>query len=1031
MLLKKRYSINKNYEVTMKSKKTLSLLSIVISLFLITATYTTVAILSSSQQISFSKTRISEQQISQQNINHFNETIQQTPSNALSEIPMTTTNGPGGYPPLWNTAVNTGNAHIFSTPLSANPRVNDMPLQYGDWFGGFYLDENGNRKCGGARMWTGISSVNLALFGNDGSVPEKNGFASGELVEFRVFMWATQKEYIVTDLDFMSGPYYVSNGKWYSMSLSMIENMKAEVNFDFYINASSNPICITNEVTLSAIEFVGSAGPYTFEWSSDPPGFTSNLQTPPPVSPTQTTIYKLNVSDGIHYSTHQLPLIVHVNPSAFAGDDAVICENMNHQLTGSAENYSELLWISSGDGSFSNPSILNPVYTPGQQDKTNGEVTLSITAIPLSPCSIAATDSMVLSLSPLPLVDAGEDFSVCTNEPAILTAVATEYSSLLWTTSGSGTFSDPHSLQSIYYPSTTDVNNGMVTLTITASAVSPCIPPASDTVSVSFMPGPSISAPTGIHQCEDQGVSIICYPSYYSSILWTTPGDGYFEDPTATSTTYHPGMEDISNGGVVVTVYAFAQDPCTIPASKDVQLVIVNLPTVNAGGYMTMSTDDLYIQLSASVSNYTTCYWSSYGDGFFTSLTNPITRYYPGVGDKANKNFTLILTANPKQYCSTPISDEVHVTILDDPLPPIPPTISLQPILNHSTLENQPYSYQVLFDEVESTEPVLFSLLEKPTGMSIDSSTGLIQWLPGFNDRGVHTVTVKAMYSNYPEVSDSVSYELTVLYEIINPIADFSYTPESPLVDEIIQFTDLSMDPDGTVVGWSWVFGDEGSSTLQHPTHVYSSEGTYMVSLTVTDDDGATDTIAKEIIVEKDDSHSIVVQYHLSKGVNYISFDFLPDSLAIEDIFAPLTASNDLLMIIADNAIGGYYLPAWNINTLGNNGQIELYRGYKVVMNEDAILNVSGTPCTENIVLDLVVGANFVSFSNETVVLDIVGDLFDNDSLSMIIDLSCTQGSPVFLKKLWNNDFLGSLELFQPGHIYLFIIYDAFSLIVN
>jgi PKD repeat protein len=923
-----------------------------------------------------------------------------------------------GFPSIWNTPINTGVAHIFHTIVESNPRVNEIPLQYGDWIGGFYLDDDNNTKCGGARMWTGTYTINLALFGNDGAVSYKNGFNGGELVEFRVFLQSTQKEYIVNNIDFYEGMYYVSNGRWYGTSLSIIEDMQASIDFDAYQTTTPNPICLGDSSQLNAHIFVESTGTYTYSWSSNPPGFTSNLQTPPPVSPTQTTIYKLNVSDGIQYSTHQLPLIVHVNPVVSAGDDAMICENMNHQLQGSAENYSEVFWTTSGDGSFSNPSILNPVYTPGVADKESGEVTLSITAIPLSPCSIAATDSMILSLSPLPSVDAGEDFLVCTNEPAVLYAEAFDYSSVLWTTSGSGTFSDHCSLESIYYPSDTDVTSGQVTLTITASAVSPCTPPVSDTVSVSFILGPSVAAPNIIRFCEDEVVSITCYPSFYSSILWTTPGDGYFEDPTATSTTYHPGPNDISNGDLYITVYAFGQGPCSVPASKDIKLVIVNLPTVDAGGNMTMSTDDLYIQLSASVSNYTTCYWSSYGDGFFTSLTNPITRYYPGVGDKANKNFTLILTANPKQYCSTPISDEVHVTILDEPLPP---TISLQPILNHSTLENQLYSYQVLFDEVESTEPVLFTLLENPTAMSIDSSTGLIQWLPGFDDRGVHTVTVKAMYSNFPEVSDSVSYELTVLYEIINPTADFSYTPESPLVDDIIQFTDLSTDTDGAVVGWSWVFGDGTTSNLQDPIHSYSQEGTYMVSLTVTDDDEATDTHSKEIIVEKDDSQSIVVQYNLSKGVNYISFDFLPDSLAIEDIFASLTASNDLLMIIADNAIGGYYLPLWNINTLGNNGQVELYRGYKVVMNEGAVFNVSGTPCTQSVVLDVVVGANYVSFSNETVVLDVVGDLFDNGSLHMIIDLSNKHSVPLFLKQISNGSFIGDLEVFISGNVYLFI----------
>jgi hypothetical protein len=593
-----------------------------------------------------------------------NENISTQP--VISNHVATPLSGPGDYPPIWNTPINTGTVHGFILMLESNPRINDIPLQPGDWIGGFYLDDNGERKCGGARMWNGSVNVMLTLFGNDGYTPEKDGFSGGELVEFRFFSWTTQKDYIVKDMQYHVELGWASNGRWYPTSLSKVLDMKALVDFDAYQTITPNIICLGDSAQLQAYIFIESTGTYTYSWSSDPPGFTSNLQNPSPVSPDVTTMYLLNVSDGIRYSIHQLPLIVHVNPVVSAGDDAIICENMNHQLQGSAENYSELLWSTSGDGSFSNPSILNPVYTPGVADKESGEVTLSITAIPLSPCSIAATNSMILSLSPLPSVDAGEDFSVCTNEPATLYAEAFDYSSVLWTTSGSGTFSDPHSLESIYYPSTTDVNNGQVTLTITASAVSPCTPPVSDTVSVSFILGPNVAAPNIIRFCEDEVVSITCYPSFYSSILWTTPGDGYFEDPTATSTTYHPGIEDINNAGVLVTIYAFAQDPCSMPASKDVELVIVNLPTVDAGGNKVMNADDNYITLEGYAENYSALTWSTFGDGFFTSLTNINTKYYPGANDRNNGEVILVLTASPLTYCSTPVSDEFTLEIKEE-----------------------------------------------------------------------------------------------------------------------------------------------------------------------------------------------------------------------------------------------------------------------------------------------------------------------------------------------------------------------------
>ena len=62
-------------------------------------------------------------------------------------------------------------------------------------------------------------------------------------------------------------------------------------------------------------------------------------------------------------------------------------------------------------------------------------------------------------------------------------------------------------------------------------------------------------------------------------------------------------------------------------------------------------------------------------------------------------------------------------------------------------------------------------------------------------------------------------------------------------------FTDTSTDPDGTVTAWGWSFGDNGASTVQHPSHTYASAGTYQVSLTVTDNVGATGSTSQSVTV--------------------------------------------------------------------------------------------------------------------------------------------------------------------------------------
>ncbi len=77
------------------------------------------------------------------------------------------------------------------------------------------------------------------------------------------------------------------------------------------------------------------------------------------------------------------------------------------------------------------------------------------------------------------------------------------------------------------------------------------------------------------------------------------------------------------------------------------------------------------------------------------------------------------------------------------------------------------------------------------------------------------------------------------------PSSDFSFTTNLLTAD----FTDASSDPDGTLVSWSWDFGDGNGSTLQSPVHSYAANGDYTVTLTVTDDGGATDASSQLVTV--------------------------------------------------------------------------------------------------------------------------------------------------------------------------------------
>ncbi len=82
------------------------------------------------------------------------------------------------------------------------------------------------------------------------------------------------------------------------------------------------------------------------------------------------------------------------------------------------------------------------------------------------------------------------------------------------------------------------------------------------------------------------------------------------------------------------------------------------------------------------------------------------------------------------------------------------------------------------------------------------------------------------------------------------PVPSFFFSPSSPTTDTTVQFdASESKDSDGVITGYHWWFGDGDTASGVRTTHAYRFAGTYSVTLTVTDDRGATASLTKSLTV--------------------------------------------------------------------------------------------------------------------------------------------------------------------------------------
>ena len=154
--------------------------------------------------------------------------------------------------------------------------------------------------------------------------------------------------------------------------------------------------------------------------------------------------------------------------------------------------------------------------------------------------------------------------------------------------------------------------------------------------------------------------------------------------------------------------------------------------------------------------------------------------------------------------------------------------------------------------------------------------------------------------------------------DLVNTYPVGSYiSREKSIVKQTITFdASQSYDLDGGIVEHEWDFGDGSTGTGKIITHSYSSAGNYTVELTVTDNDGATDTIAATITVLLLPALPV---HNINKGTDYATIqEAINEANMGDEIHVDTGTYYENVVVDKQLSLKGIGMPAVDANGSGN-----------------------------------------------------------------------------------------------------------------
>ncbi len=469
--------------------------------------------------------------------------------------------------------------------------------------------------------------------------------------------------------------------------------------------------------------------------------------------------------------------------SDFTNSTAGVCKppfSISFKSTSTGPGTLSYLW-DFGDGNTSTLSSPSHSYT------TPGNYTVSLATSSTAGCSDTMTKQNLFAILDINTTFSEPD-SICINSQATFVNTSTPVPvSSLWNFGDGTTSTDTMPVKSF-----ASVGNYKVTLYNTYSF---CKDSSSKTIKVTPKPKTNFTA----------GSTFKCSPPFTVNFTDATPGAvGWQWDfgDGSTASDQNPSHTYIDTGYYSVKLITTNASGCsdTLEKKNYISIIrpVITIPNLPQNGCVPYKVSPIANIVTGD--NVTSYLWD-FGDGGTSTQKAPTYTYFN------QGTYTVTLTITTSTGCTEVFS--------------VPAAIKVGTI--------QPVDFSFLPNPVCALQPVQF------TGITDTSDAWLWEFGDGsaatdkntshsYQQTGVFSVTFTAYNNGCPS-----NIKKTNAITVKPPIPNFTFAVDCSNKLKV-NFTDASDGPST----WKWDFGDGTTSTLQHPTHTYSTYKTYTVTLTVT-----------------------------------------------------------------------------------------------------------------------------------------------------------------------------------------------------